>query len=275
MTATTQEQTRNAWDSIAEGYAEFCTNTGMTSSEDALRRADVKPGMRLLDVAAGSGALSIPAARLGAHVLASDLSPRMLEQLAARAREEGLDIETRVMDGHALELEDDTFDISASQFGVMLFPDLPRGLRELARVTKPGGRVVLIAYASPTTIDFLNFFVGAMQAAVPGFTGLPVNPPPLPFQVSDPEVLHQRLVEAGLQDVRVEPGVETMEIESGKHLWDWVTNSNPIAVMLVADVTEEQQAAVQQALDDKLRERSGGSGPAVLINPVNIGIGTK
>lgn len=275
MIAQELEQTRNAWNNIAVGYAEFCTTTGMTSAEEALHHVDARPGMRLLDVAAGSGAFSIPAARLGAHVLAADLSPRMLEQLAARAREEGLDIETRVMDGHALELEDDTFDISGSQFGVMLFPDLPRGLSELARVTKPGGHVVLIAYAAPTTIEFLGFFMGAMQAAVPGFTGLPTDPPPLPFQVSNPEVLRQRLAGAGLKDIRVETGAEIMEIDSGQHLWDWVTNSNPIARMLIAELTEDQKATVRQELDGMVRERSGGSGPAILTNPVYIGIGTK
>jgi ubiquinone/menaquinone biosynthesis C-methylase UbiE len=77
--------------------------------------------MRFLDVAAGSGALSIPAARLGARALATDLSPVMLGSLDERARQEGLDVATRVMDGHALDLDDDSFDIAGSQFGVMLF----------------------------------------------------------------------------------------------------------------------------------------------------------
>ena len=135
----TSETTRAAWDSIATGYDEFVTPTHVWLANEGLRRADIRPGMRFLDVAAGSGALSIPAARLGAQVLATDQSPAMLEHLDARALKEGLTIETRVMDGHALELEDDTFDVAGSQFGVMLFPDMPRGIREMARVVKPGG----------------------------------------------------------------------------------------------------------------------------------------
>ena len=126
------EPTRAAWDEIATGYDEFVTPAHMTLGEHALRRAGLRPGMRFLDVAAGSGALSLPAARLGAKVLSTDMSPRMLERLEARAREERLDLKTRVMDGHALELEDDSFDLSGSQFGVMLFPDMPRGVAELA-----------------------------------------------------------------------------------------------------------------------------------------------
>ena len=66
---TTLEQIRNAWDSIAAGYDEFVTPSGgWALPEDALRRVGLRPGMRFLDVAAGSGALSIPAARLGAQV---------------------------------------------------------------------------------------------------------------------------------------------------------------------------------------------------------------
>ena len=277
MTTQEQQEIRDAWDKIAAGYDEFVTPSGgMAIAEDALRRVGLRPDMRLLDVAAGSGALSIPAARLGAQVLAVDLSPAMIERLNARVRKEGLsNLEGRVMDGHALELEENTFDISASQFGVMLFPDLPRGLSELARVTKPGGRVLLVVYGPPQQVEFLGFFMGAIQAAVPGFTGLPMDPVPLPFQVADPEKLRQELANAGLKDIRVETITEKLEFQSGKYLWDWMTNSNPIGAMMVADVTEEQRAAVQEALDGMLRQRSGGIGPAVLTSPVHIGIGTK
>jgi ubiquinone/menaquinone biosynthesis C-methylase UbiE len=64
----------------------------------------------------------------------------MLELLKERARKEGLKVETRVMDGQALGLDDNSFDMAGSQFGVMLFPDMPKGIREMARVVRPGGR---------------------------------------------------------------------------------------------------------------------------------------
>jgi ubiquinone/menaquinone biosynthesis C-methylase UbiE len=224
MTAQEQEQIQDAWNSIAAGYDEFVTPSGNWAlPEDALHRASLRPGMRFLDVASGSGALSIPATRLGAQVLAVDLSPAMIERLEARAREEGLsNLEAKVMDGHALELEDDSFAISGSQFGIMLFPDLPRALRELVRVTKPGGRVLMNVYGPPTQVEFLTFFMGAMQAVVPGFTGLPMDPPPLPFQVADPEKLRQRMAEAGLKDIRVETATEKLEFQSGQQMWDWL-----------------------------------------------------
>ncbi len=273
----TSEEIRDAWDNIAGGYDEFVTPTHMWLANEGLRRVGLGSGMRFLDVAAGSGALSIPAARLGAQVLSTDMSPVMLKKLEARAREEGLDLETRVMDGHALELEDDVFDVSGSQFGVMLFPDMPRGISELARVTKPGGRVLMNVYGAPQKIEFFGFFVRAIQAVCPDFTGPPMDPPPLPFQLQDPEKLRQELGNAGLKDIRVETITEKLEFRSGQQLWDWLTNSNPIVEMVLAELnlTDEQRIVTREALDDMVRKRSGGSAPAVLTNPINIGTGTK
>ena len=273
----TSEGIRDAWDNIAGGYDEFVTPTHMWLANEGLRRVGLSSGMRFLDVAAGSGALSIPAARLGAQVFSTDMSPVMLKRLEARAGEEGLNLETRVMDGHALEFEDDVFDVSGSQFGVMLFPDMPRGISELARVTKPGGHVLMNVYGTPQKIEFFGFFVHAIQAVVPGFTGPPMDPPPLPFQLQDPEKLHRELGNAGLKDIRVETITEKLAFQSGQQLWDWLTNSNPIVEMVLAELnlTDEQRIVTREALDDMVRKRSGGGGPAVLTNPINIGIGTK
>ena len=273
----TQEhgQTREAWDAIARGYDEFVTPTHMQIGHDALTRAGVGPGVRFLDVAAGSGALSIPAARLGARVVATDLSPAMTEALAARARADGVAVETRLMDGHALDFADDCFEVAGSQYGVMLFPDLPRALGEMARVTRPGGRVLMVVYGPPTRFEILGFFLAAVQAVVPGFTGPPQNLVALAFQVAEPEKLRQALARAGLNDVSVEPLTQHTEFGSGRQMWDWVVNSNPIGAMLVADLTDEQERAVQLELDGMLRERSGAGGTAVLTDLNLIGIGTK
>jgi len=276
MITQEMEQTREAWNNIATGYDEFVAPTEVWLANEALRRARLVPGERFLDVAAGCGGLSLPAARLGAKVLATDWSPTMIEVFEARARKGGLsDVEGRVMDCHTLDLGDDTFDLSGSQFGVMLVPDQPRALREMVRVTRPGGRVLLIVYGSPEEIEFLHFFIAALQAVDPDFAGVPTTPPPLEFQVADPEVLRQRLTGAGLKNVTVETVTEKLQFRSGQHMWDWVLNSNPIAGMLVASLTEEQRADVRAVLDGMLRERCQGSDAAVLTNPVHIGIGTK
>jgi SAM-dependent methyltransferase len=277
MTTQEREDTRPAWDKIAPGYDKTNTPTQMWLGNEGLRRAELRAEMRFLDVAAGSGALSIPAARLGAQVLATDQSPVMLELLRARARQEGLNIETRVMDGHALELDDNSFDMAGSQFGVMLFPDMPKGISEMVRVVKPGGRVLMNVYGDPHKIEFFGFLVGAIQSVRSDFNGPPMDPPPLPFQLQDPERLRKEFATAGLKDIKVETITETTEFQTGKELWDWLVWSNPIVEMVLSslNLTNDERGVIQQALEKMVRERAGGSGAAKLTNPTNIGVGTK
>jgi ubiquinone/menaquinone biosynthesis C-methylase UbiE len=277
--ATTAEEHAappEAWDTIAEGYDRYVAPQEADLANEALDLVALEAGERFLDIAAGTGGLSLPAARLGAQVLATDWSPAMIERFEARVREEGLrNAEGRVMDCHALDLPDDSFDVTGSQFGVMLVPDQPRALHEMVRVTKPGGRVLLIAYGYPTELEFLQFFVAAIKAVAPEFPGLPDDPPPLEFQVADPQVLRQRLTDAGLKDIRVERTAERPAFTSGQKMWDWLYYGNPIAEMVVGDLTDEQRDTLVQVLGGMLRERADGNGKAVLTNNVHIGIGTK
>jgi ubiquinone/menaquinone biosynthesis C-methylase UbiE len=267
---------RDAWDAIAEGYDRYVAPQEAALANEALRVVGLDAGERFLDVAAGTGGLSLPAARRGAEVLATDWSPAMIEQFEARVRDEGLTkAKGRVMDCHALDLAEDSFDVTGSQFGVMLVPDQPRALREMVRVTKPGGRVLVIAYGSPAELEFLQFFISALTAVAPDFPRLPDDPPPLEFQVSDPEVLRRRLTDAELREVRIERTAERPAFRSGQEMWDWVLHGNPIPGLLVADLSEDQRARLRQVLDGMLRERAEANGRAVLTNAVNIGIGTK
>jgi len=277
QTGDASEDTRAAWDTIAPGYDRTNTPTQIWLGNEGLRRAGLRSGTRFLDVAAGSGALSIPAARLGAHVLATDQSGVMLELLEKRARAEGLVIETRVMDGHALQLDDNSFDIAGSQFGVMLFPDMPKGIREMARVVKPGGRVLMSVYGDPHRIEFFGFFVGAIQSVRPDFTGPPMDPLPLPFQLQDPERLREELAAAELSDIKVETITETTEFRTGMELWDWLILSNPIVEMVLGELnlTTGDTEVIQKMLEKLVRERAGGDASAKLTNPINIGVGTK
>lgn len=271
------EDSSAAWDAIATGYDRVVTPTHVTLAEEGLRHAGLREGMRFLDVAAGSGALSIPAARLGARVVATDLSPLMLDRLAERARRENVDIETRVMDGHALDLDDESFDIAGSQFGVMLFPDMPKGLREMVRVVRPGGNVLMIVFGDPARVEFLGFLIRAVQSVRPDFEGPPMDPPPLPFQLREPATLHRELTAAGLKDVRVEITAEVMQFETGTALWDWLVSSNPIVEEILGslNITDDERETIRQTLDRLVDERTGGRGPAALTSPINIGIGTK
>jgi len=264
-----------AWDAIATAYDEHVTAGESELAEAGLRLAGLRPGDTFLDVAAGTGGLSLPAARLGAKVLATDWSASMVELFNARAVAEGLDAAARVMDCHALDLPDDAFDVTGSQFGVMLVPDQARALREMARVTRPGGRVLLIAYGDPARFEALHAFVAAVQVVVPEFEGPSEDEPLLEFQVADPRVMHQRLTEAGLRDVVIDTvHEERVEVGTGRQLWDWTLGGNPIPGMLVADLSQAQRSDIVRVLDGMVRERADRTGTAVFTAPLNIGLGS-
>lgn len=266
------EQIRGAWDGIASGFDEFVTPETMLLGTEVVRRLGLRPGTRLLDVAAGSGALSIPAARAGADVVATDLVPAMIERLSERARAEGLSsVCGRSMDGHALDLQDDAFDVVASLNGVSLFPDMARGLAELVRVTRPGGRVVVAAFGPVENVEFITFVAGAVRATVPGLAPLPTA---LPFQAAEPEVLRERLAHAGLRDVRIDTFTWEIAFDSVQHLSNVFAASNPLGAQMVAGLSDAQRDEVRRVLDGMLRERSAGAPGAVLRAEINIGIGT-
>jgi hypothetical protein len=85
------------------------------------------------------------------------------------------------------------------------------------------------------------------------------------------------LANAGLKGIRVEEASEHLSFQSGENMWDWLVYSNPIAEAILAGLklTAEQRGVVRQILDDMLRQRAGGNGPALLTAQVYIGIGTK
>lgn len=267
-----------AWDAIAPGYAEYVAPGEQRVSAAALDLAGLEAGETFLDVAAGPGGLGLAAARLGATVLAVDWAPAMVAQFESRARAEGLtDVDACVMDAHALDLEDDRFDVTGSQFGVMLVPDQASALSEMVRVTKPGGRVLIVAYGAPGEFEALHVFLAALQVVAPDVEGLP-DPPPLEFQVSDPDVLRGRLVAAGLEDVRVDTTQqERLVLSTGQQAWDWMFFSNPITGMILDDVGvgEDDRATMRAVLERMIRERADRSGVAVLTAPLTIGWGRK
>jgi ubiquinone/menaquinone biosynthesis C-methylase UbiE len=113
---------------------------------DAMQPAE---GKRWLEVACGTGELATVAARRGASVVGIDLAPALIETAERQAAEEGLSIDYRVGDAENLDVEDASFDVVTSTFGVMFAPDQPRAASELARVTKPAGRLGLATW-SPT-----------------------------------------------------------------------------------------------------------------------------
>jgi SAM-dependent methyltransferase len=136
---------------------------------------DIGPGDHVLDVAAGSGNVAIPAAVTGAHVIATDLTPELLEQGAADADGLGLGLTWQVADAEHLPFADDAFDVVTSCVGVMFAPHHQEAADEVVRVTRPGGRIGLISW---TPTGFIGQLFATMKPfAAPAPAG--VQPPPL------------------------------------------------------------------------------------------------
>jgi ubiquinone/menaquinone biosynthesis C-methylase UbiE len=131
------------WDEAAAAYEAMAQPFTDVFAQAAVDVLELAPGMRVLDVAAGTGAAAAAAARTGAEVTAIDFSPGMVGRIVARGLPR---VTARVMDGQALDFPDAVFDASVSVFGVMLFPDWRAGLREMARVTRPGGRAAIAVW---------------------------------------------------------------------------------------------------------------------------------
>ncbi|ETW23950.1 class I SAM-dependent methyltransferase [Mycobacterium gastri] len=108
--------------------------------------AGIGPGVRVLDVAAGSGNISLPAAKAGATVVSTDLTPELLQRSAARAAELGLTLEYQEANAQALPFAEGEFDAVISAIGVMFAPDHQCSADELVRVCKPGGTIGVISW---------------------------------------------------------------------------------------------------------------------------------
>ena len=128
----------------------------------------VAPGIRVLDVAAGSGNAAIPAAERGATVTASDLTPELLEAGRNRAEAEGLEIDWVEADAQRLPFADGSFDVVMSTVGVMFVPHHQPVADELVRVCRRGGSLGLLSWTS-------EGIVGGMFRAM-----APFAPPPPP-----------------------------------------------------------------------------------------------
>ena len=198
------DSVRAMFDRIAGVYD--LMNTVMTAGlhhrwrSRAVDLARVGPGTRALDVATGTGDLAIELAARGGDVVGSDFSPGMLER--ARSKAPGLTWEQA--DALALPYPDAAFDAATVGFGARNFSDLPRGLAEMVRVVKPGGRVVILEITTPQKPPLSTFFSLWFDRMVPllgrfdeAYTYLPNSVRRFP----GPGELAQEMTRAGIAGV--------------------------------------------------------------------------
>lgn len=172
---------RNTW--MAGDFGQIARYSAQAAA-DFVERLHLKPGMKVLDVACGTGNLSIPAARAGAEVTGVDISPNLLEQARHRAGAENLNASFEEGDAEKLPYDDASFDVVMSMFGAMFAPRPDLVAAELARVCRSGGTIAMANW-TPTGFAGKMFAISAKYLPPP--EGIPA-----PGLWGDESVVQQR-----------------------------------------------------------------------------------
>jgi len=260
-----KEMIREEWTGAAPLWqkwnSKFVVQT-REATELVVRGADVAPGMKILDLACGTGepALSLAEA-VGpqGRVVATDLVPQMLEAARQNAAARGLNnIEFRMADAEALPFSDGEFDRVTCRFGIMFFPNIPKAMEEIRRVLKPAGRVCFAVFGTleenPVFLVTLGPFLKRVK--------MPPPPPDAPhiFRFGDQTKLRNALSSAGFRDVSTDkqritfawPGPPEECWEATREL------AAPFKKLIQAIPPGQTEEVIREVLDGVRRFQTGG-----------------
>jgi SAM-dependent methyltransferase len=258
------------WNRAAPGYLREVADGLALFAADALRLAGVRPGMRIADVACGPGSLSFAAVRAGARASALDFSAEMVALLEECARRDGIaEVEARVGDGMALPWPDAQFDAAFSMFGLIFFPDRARGLAELRRVLRPGGRAVVASWVPADRVPIMADIWAVLGSELPGGPYTRVRP-----ALGDPETFRAELGAAGFGPVEVHELRHDLEVSSVLDYWRSLERSTPPLLAIQESVPAARWAELSAAIARRLEERFG-TGPVRVPLVALLGAGTR
>ncbi len=261
------DQDPGRWDAYVARYERVFEKLTDEFAAYALRALAPLAGMALLDLGAGAGGAALLAAQAGARVTAIDASPGMVARIAERAA--GLPIAAAVQDGMALTLADASVDRALSCFGVILFPDPARGMAELHRVLRPGGRVAIVTWTEPHRYEL----AARLRDATIAVRGAPpVGDMPAQLRFIDPARLTALVADAGFDEVRIGRIEGTLRAPSAAGLVASLGFAPGMAAML--DGLGADRAAVLQAFTTGLM-RDFGEGPILLGAVAHLAIGER
>lgn len=258
------------WDLVSVGYAAEAHAVMLPFSRDAIELVDPEPTARVLDVAAGTGMLTLEIAPRVARVDAVDFSKEMLARLEeGRKARELSNVHAGFGDGQALPFESATFDAAFSMFGLMFFPDRKQGFAELYRVLKPGARAAVSSWAPVERSPLMTLMFGALRAADPSRSAPQTNL----LSLENASLFEQELRDAGFRDVKVQEFTHSVTVTDAETYWNTVTlSSAPIALLKQRLGPEEWTRQAKLALA-YLREEIPS--PREFATTAYIGTGTR
>lgn len=262
------------WEQAAPGWNAHTAQirAWLRPATDAmLSMAGVRPGARVLDVAAGAGDQTLDIAhRVGPSgtVLATDFSPAILAFATANAVRAGYgNVQTLVADAERLELPEASFDAAVCRLGLMLLPEPLQALRAMQRALKPGGGACAMVFSVPQA----NPCVALLMAAALEQAGLPPRDPFQPgglFSLGRPVALDELFRVAGFVDVATTRLQAPFKLSSARAYLDFVrTSASPIQQIL-AGLDSARRPAAWAAMEERLRKfdtAAGWEGPNELL----------
>ena len=243
-----KQRTRAGW--MAGDFGQIARFSA-PCAEEFVSRLELSPGVRVLDVACGTGNLAIPAARKGAAVTGVDIAPNLLEQARQRASEEGLKATFDEGDAERLPYADAQFDLVMTMFGAMFGPRPEVVAAELARVCRPGGT---IAMANWTPESFIAKQFAAGNRYIPPPEGVP---PPVLW--GSERVARERL---GPYASAIETSRQTANFDfpfSPRDVVDFFTRYFGPTQMAMSRLSSEMQTAYSADLEGLWREHNEGT----------------
>jgi SAM-dependent methyltransferase len=241
-----KEGQRKMW--TVGDYADIA-RTIAAVAELVVERVQAAPGVSLLDVATGSGNVAIPAALAGSSVTGLDLTPRLLEVARGRADDAGLDVHFVEGDAEELPFEDASFDRVTSCFGVMFAPRQQLAAGELARVARPGARIVFTAW----TPEGLN---GRMFKTVGSY--MPPPPPELkpPTMWGNEDHVRSLFADTGAE-LTFERHIVTFEHDSPEGWFEY--NERVLGPTIMAKAALEPQGKWEELRNDLVKLYTDGN----------------
>ena len=228
----------------------------------------IEAGMRVLDVAAGTGNASIPAAERGAEVVASDLTPELLEAGRSRAEAAGVRLEWAEADAERLPFEDGTFDVAMSSIGAMFAPHHQAVADELVRVCRPGGKIGLLSWTPEGMIGALFRTMGPFAPAPPPGA----QPPPLwGSEEHLRELFGERVEFATLERGKLEVTAFERPADYGEHFKE---RYGPTIVARANAEANGKEREFDEALEQFCAEWNRGEDSAVFEMEYLLAVGT-